>query len=198
MIAEQNISEIEKIHSKIRNSRFIGTNIFFFASILIIIAYIYFSTMQLKSPLFIALPLIIVTPIFIPISMYKLLNDFLIGILAIIYGICFEILVGGVIFITLKSHKLNLDSNIIPLVLQSLFFLFLLYALFQSSRRISELWILSFFNKNYVLTASLMNGHEAVGRLVTITKKGDYIVKISDNEVLIKNNSISMLRIDEF
>lgn len=154
--------------------------------------------MQLKSPLFIALPLIIVTPIFIPISMYKLLNDFLIGILAIIYGICFEILVGGVIFITLKSHKLNLDSNIIPLVLQSLFFLFLLYALFQSSRRISELWILSFFNKNYVLTASLMNGHEAVGRLVTITKKGDYIVKISDNEVLIKNNSISMLRIDEF
>lgn len=74
-----------------------------------------------------------------------------------------------------------------------------LYFLFSMSKKISELWIQTFFNKKYLLTANLINGQNVAGRLVTITRKGDYIINPAEDscDLLIKNVAISTLSIQE-
>ncbi|MEI2395733.1 hypothetical protein, partial [Paenibacillus phytohabitans] len=59
--------------------------------------------------------------------------------------------------------------------------------------------IQTFFNKKYLLTANLINGQNVAGRLVTITRKGDYIINPAEDscDLLIKNVAISTLSIQE-
>ncbi|MEK3671098.1 hypothetical protein [Paenibacillus sp. FSL R10-2771] len=202
LITEQNISNIEKIHNQVRKSRFIGINLFFILSLFLILTCIYLlslGTVNNKN-YFILIPIIVMSPVFLIVSQNKSLNEFIKAITAIVYWISLEIFLGGILYVSITIYGFNFNMEILIGCFFSIILIsFGLYFLFSMSKKISELWIQTFFNKKYLLTANLINGQNVAGRLVTITRKGDYIINPAEDscDLLIKNVAISTLSIQE-
>lgn len=197
-LTEQNISMIEKIHSKIRLSRYIGQNLFLLFGAIIIVGYIYFVQTYFANYYILAifLPLLICIPLMIFRNRKD--NELLKQIFIYWLTISIVVMVGYLLYVSLDSfysNGINYFSLISITLILAMFLLLFTYSLYYSSKNLSETVVRTFLKYPYIITLKLVNGDTLIGELKTITSKNDYILKleIEDNEILVKNNSIVTL-----
>jgi cation transport ATPase len=201
LLAEQNISEIEKIHSRVKLNRFLGTNLIFSVSIVLIFSYLYvwINYANATPSLALFIPPLLFSILLIVITKIKKINIFIKRIVMLLFMITSLVCLIGMFYISFNSTKNSGLSNILTLVNFGSLFAFFVFLLFQISKQLSEMWIQTFFNKNYTITVNFINGEKYSGKLVTITRKGDYIIKgnSTQKDVLVKSNALRMVEIEE-
>ncbi|MEK3917287.1 hypothetical protein [Paenibacillus sp. FSL H7-0331] len=205
-MAEQNISEIEKVHSRIKMGRFIGQNIFLFASLFLITGCVYFVEVFLRSVIDSknVIMIIILSPLLVnAIAIFlldkkrdqKLVNPLISYITSITL-----VLLASFIFYELSDSIFISNEKFLSmfiLLIEVLFLVVFLYFLFQASKSLAEVIVQTFFKHKYTIIIQLLDGDKLNGELLTITAKSDYVV-ITDGdmrELLVKNHSISYLEI---
>ncbi|MFL1672562.1 hypothetical protein [Paenibacillus dendritiformis] len=198
-LIEQNISQIEKIHTRIKISRFIGGNIFFFLAVCFIIGFCYVVNSFFNSYYFVCFLVLFLfflltlklskragKPLSLSISAYVLFVVLDTGIIYLLHGYLVELFDGS-------SDKIDATTALAPLTILCFLSTFLLYFL---SKTLAEVIIQRLFNDTYSVEVHLTNGLMLRGRLINITRKNDYIIKTEmDEEMLVRYNSIVFVKL---
>ncbi|MCY9738147.1 hypothetical protein M5X17_31130 [Paenibacillus alvei] len=206
---EQNISVIEKIHSKIKLSRFIGTNLFLVISISTIVGYIYVADTYIREYFFLAsiipaLLCLVLLPLInnrIKLTYSELKNKLLNYVLITLIETTFaysSFYLGKNLWTADKLMPAIKENFVIVFMLSA--FLLFLYSLYFTCKEIAEAIVKMMFDDVcYEICIQLNSGIEIVGRLITITKKHDYVVQVlgESKETLIRNSSISTIKIND-
>ncbi|WP_372011368.1 hypothetical protein NBRC13296_12445 [Paenibacillus chitinolyticus] len=189
-IAEQNITSIERIQNRFKLKRFIGINLII-PLVVAIILLIVFLSIEINA-------LIIFLPLIICICAIKLMNRqfellvFTISMeIPLIYMIYY---LGSYALDEFMSNKVvSIGAILIVIMLASLASLFF-YGIYHVIKNIVEK--INDAAPKYMIRIQLINANLASGELLTINRKGDYIIRNSDGkEILIKNNSIATVSI---
>lgn len=196
-LVEQNVSQIEKIHTRLKISRFIGVNLFFFLAVFFIIGVCYVVNSFFNSyyllVLFLFLFFLLVSKLSKragkslnwSISAYVLFVVLDTLIVYFLYGMVEKLFDG--------SFDIDTTTALAPLAILCLLSSHLLYFL---SKNLAEVLSQRFFSDNYSVELNLTNGLILRGRLINITRKNDYIIKTEmDEEVLVRYNSIVFVKL---
>ena len=201
-VLEQNISEIEKIHSRIKLSRFIGVNLFFLTGLSIISAYIYAYTFLKEFSIIITILFFLIFFILINLFKKKLYDSpFLTNLMTYTMFVALPPMFGAIMFdVTIETiqNGLSLETLKIsfPFLVGIILFFYCIYAMYHFSRVLASLVVQKIIKSDYQVLIFLTNGQALIGSLVTINKKNDYIIRGKDGEeILIKNSAISYIKL---
>lgn len=202
-IVEQNISLIEKIHSRIKFSRFIGTNLFFIFGFLFICGYVYGIQEYLKEYyiMFLLLPMVLAL-VFSVITKKYFSNTLIDNIILYLFLLSLEIIFGYLLYdsiLELLAVKSSMDAvkRLLSILFVTLPFLIFQYSLYHISKNTAETAVQYFLKKDYEIILHLANSTEIKGTLITITKNNDYVIKIAgeQGETLVRYSSINVIKL---
>ncbi|RXZ78082.1 hypothetical protein EBB07_28940 [Paenibacillaceae bacterium] len=198
VIVEQNISEIEKYQTRIKVSRFMGTNLFFSFSLAFIFSYVYWVYFYTIGHYILHLMfpsiLFFISIIFTQKSASKLISNLTMLFALISLQIFLSYFLLDAILILIKTVSGEpIAMSIFTLSMISIF----MYSIFYTCKNLSEIVLQKYMRKNFKVRFALTTGQTIYGSLITITKKGDYIMKIDskNTEILIKDTVVSSIEL---
>ncbi|MGN7354420.1 hypothetical protein ACTHPJ_24055 [Paenibacillus amylolyticus] len=198
-ITEQNVSGIEKVQNRYKLGRFLGTNIFLLSALLIIFGttLIHYKYLHEYFKFSLAVPLIsgvIFTFVLERTNSMKSKTAALF-VINLSLGVAFSLALTEAV--TKNLNRIFEPQMLLSIIGIFLLLLWMLFLLLKTSKNLGIVAIDQFHRTRYVVCILLVNNTSIEGEILTITNKGDFILRIvsKKSEIFIKSSSIATIKI---